>query len=220
MKTLLASCAAVALMAAPALAQSTNDPMTPQQVPVDPAAEQTQDPIVEFEPQTDVVPQDELAMEDDATTEDETSDLAMDDDMSDEDGTAGFAMDEGQAEDDWSVAETDAPIEADLTEGVDILQASVDEAELPEEYSTDDLNARMMAEMDEVSVEIAGLNIDAGTTGYSSAPTSVSGVVAEGDADYPVESEAPETDEWTTPEAETPMGDDPWASPDDEMTDY
>jgi hypothetical protein len=68
MKKLLASCAVVALMGAPAFAQSTIDPTNPDMVPVDPQVEQMPEETDMLQPQTEVLPE-ELPPEPDMAEE-------------------------------------------------------------------------------------------------------------------------------------------------------
>ena len=167
MKHLFASCAAAALLAAPALAQSTNDPTDLQRVPVEPGMEQSDDLTQEYQPQTDIVPETDVVPETEWTMED---DDATDVAENDEAGETEFAMEEPPAEErepvvhadtsagDQTLAEADTSVDTGASNGGEILEATVDTARLPEDYSTDDLNAIVMAEMNEVSVEIANLN--------------------------------------------------------------
>ncbi|MFN4025394.1 MAG: hypothetical protein ACK4MQ_11220 [Hyphomonas sp.] len=218
MKHLFASCAAAALLAAPAFAQSTNDPTDLQRIPVEPGAEQVDDLTQEFQPQTDIVPETEWAMEDDGAT-----DVAE----SDEAGDTEFAMDDPPAEErepvleadisagDQTLAEADTSVDTGVSNDGGILEATVDTARLPETYSTDDLNAIVMAEMNDVSVEIAGMNVEP-AGGLGAFGSGVTDIVAEGDADYP-EGETgmfDEPDPVTQPEA------DPWIDEEQAPVEY
>lgn len=214
MKHLFASCAAVALMAAPALAQSTNDPQDLQRVEVEPRAEQVEDLTQEFQPQTDIVPETEWTMED--------SD-AVDVADGDENGETEFAMDDPPADEpqpvleadvsagDETLAQANTSVDTGVSYGGEILEATVDTAQLPESYSTDDLNAMVMAGMNEVSIEIASMNVEP-ASGPGAYESGITDIIAEGDADYP-EDEAdmfeqpapltePEADAWFDEEQE------------------
>lgn len=145
MKTLLASCAAVALMAAPALAQSTIDPATPDSIPLEPQAEQTLDQADMIQPETDVLPPEPAMTEDQAPSPD-----------------AGMVA-ESETEVDVTTEETamdnsEPMVTAEMAPEEGTLDAAVAEAELPEEYSTEDLNAVMLAKVNTVGTEIASMD--------------------------------------------------------------
>lgn len=179
MKTLLASCAVAALMVAPAIAQSTIDPTTPDVVPVDPQVEQQPDGIDVLQPQTDVLP-DELPPEPDMAEEvsppvpDAEATVQAEAEMETEEETVLGAETETQADpvleaemadEETTVAETgsEAMVTAEAeVEAPDVpLEASVEEADLPEEYSTDDLNAIMLAQVQTVAGEITEMDNEA-----------------------------------------------------------
>ena len=157
MKHLLASCAVVALMAAPALAQSTyypTEPVDPAAVPeamTDPTAEEDADVEVDadVESSTGVT----VTREPDTYAEDE-------DGVTAEDETVAEAEPEGQAEDATSTASADESVDA-----------PIDVAELPAEYSTEDLNALMLAQLNEEAVEIASIVIESEAEALASTET-------------------------------------------------
>lgn len=214
MKTLLASCAVVALMAAPALAQSTIDPTTPDTVPVEPTVEQPADDMVIMEPQTEVLPE-ELPPEPDMA--EEVASPTPDAEPMMEAEAEVEAQDESYAEteDDSSYAdaEADTMTTADVVAPEVALEASVEEADLPEEYSTDDLNAMMLAKVNTVGSEINELDAEADVwVTADGAPVDPSyAPEGQGDLEVMTEEEAPVTegeDYMMTPETEmTPEAD-------------
>lgn len=153
MKTLLASCAVVALMASPAIAQSTIDPATPDTIPAEPQASDVVDPMSEFEPQTETLPE-ELPAEPDMA--EETPPM-----MPDAEPVMEAEADLPQEDETYAETESEPVVTAEMADADVSLEAAVTEAELPEEYSTDDLNAVMLAKVNEVSTEIETLDAEA-----------------------------------------------------------
>ena len=153
MKTLLASCAVAALMASPAIAQSTIDPATPDTIPVEPQASDIVDPMLEFQPQTETLPE-ELPAEPDMA--EETPPVMPD-------AAPVMEAEADSLQEDESYAETgaDPVVTVEMADADVSLEATVAEAELPEGYSTDDLNAVMLARVNEVSNRIATLDAEA-----------------------------------------------------------
>lgn len=151
MKTLLASCAVVALMASPAFAQSTIDPQVPDSIPADPTMPEAADPMSEFQPQTEVLPE-ELPAE--PQMAEEVPPMTPD---------AEVTMQAEVPQEDETYAEFDSEpvVTAELASADVALEATVNEAELPEEYSTDDLNSVILAKVNEVSTEIEALDAEA-----------------------------------------------------------
>ncbi|ABI76952.1 hypothetical protein HNE_1356 [Hyphomonas neptunium ATCC 15444] len=239
MKKLLASCAVVALMAAPALAQSTIDPTTPDTVPVEPQIEQPADDLV-VEPQTETMPE-ALPPEPDMAEEAAPPTPDAEPMMEAETETEAEAEDESyaDAEDDSTLAETeeddsfadtnsDPVVTAEVAAPEAALEASVDEAELPEDYSTDDLNAMMLAQVNTVGSEITELDSEADAwvsangapvdpayapegQGDMEVTTENEAPVTEGDDSMTPETEAPEADSFVEPEVD-PMTDDDWTN--------
>lgn len=169
MKTLLASCAAVALMAAPALAQSTIDPATPDSIPVEPQVEQTLDQDDMIQPETDVLPPEPAMMEDQMPS----PDAGM---------VAETEADVDVATEETAMDNSEPMVTAEMAPEEGSLDAEVAEAELPEEYSTDDLNAVMLAKVNTVGTEIASM--DSRVDVWVSEGSSVDGLyVPEGQGD-------------------------------------
>lgn len=188
MKKLLASCAAIALMAGPAFAQGTYDPTNRDQVPTDPTMTDETDPTVGLEQDVPPPVTDELPPEPEVTAETET-----------ETEEADPVLQADTYEENQTFADAE-PAPFDAAAGLDVLEASINVDELPEEYSTDDLNAIMLAEVNEVANEISDMNIDAGDDGF--APE------GQGDIDMWEDDEgvtAPEDDAFTTPQEDTFM---------------
>lgn len=184
MKKLFASCAAMALMAGPVLAQGTYDPTNRDQVPVDPAATGEIDPAITDGQDMPPPVADELPQESDATASTDTM-------SEDEDPVLQADTDDGGQ----TMAEAE-PSAFDAGAGMDVLEASINVDELPADYSTDDLNALMMAEVNNVGTEISGMNIDANDDGF--VPE------GQGDIDTPAEdmTPAPEQEGFTTPDTD------------------
>jgi len=182
MKTLLASCAVVALMASPAFAQSTIDPQVPDSIPADPTMPEASDPMSEFEPQTDALPEELPPVMPDAEP-------TMQADVPQEDET-------------YADFDSEPVVTAEMADADVSLEASVEEAELPEEYSTDDLNAVMLAKVNEVSTEIQALDAEADVwvTADGSAVDPAYAQEGQGDMDY-----TSEGDSSMTPEADTSL---------------
>ena len=212
MKKLFASCAVVALMAAPALAQSTTDPTMPDTVPVEPQMEQTVDEPDMFEPQVEALPEE----------------LPPEPDMAEEAMTptpdAEPMMEAEATENDEIFAEAEPTVTAEMAPAEGTLEASVDEAQLPEEYSTDDLNAMMLAQVNSVGNEISELDREADVwVSADGAPVDPSyAPEGQGDMEVTTEEETPVTENYEdmapeesgmAMEPETdPMTDDEWTT--------
>lgn len=153
MKTLLASCAVVALMASPAIAQSTIDPANPDTIPTEPQASEVVDPMSEFQPQVETLPE-ELPAEPDMA--EQTPPM-----MPDAEPVMEAEADLPQEDETYAETEAEPVVTVEMADADVALEATVTEAELPEEYSTDDLNAVMLAKVNEVSTEIAALDAEA-----------------------------------------------------------
>ncbi|MFN4185475.1 MAG: hypothetical protein ACK4M6_11865 [Hyphomonas sp.] len=207
MKKLLASCAVVALMAAPALAQSTIDPTTPDAIPVEPMTTETTDPMNEFQPQTEVLPQ-ELPPEPDMAEEVAPPTPGVDATMQAEAEAEDESFAETEDNASFADAEADMTVTAEVVAPEVALEASVSEADLPEEYSTDDLNANMLAAVNTVGTEITELDAqaDVWVTADGSPVDPTYAPEGQGDLDIMSEEEAPVTDGevYMTPEAEAP----------------
>ena len=226
MKKLLASCAVVALMAAPALAQSTIDPTTPDMVPVDPQVQQMPEETDMLQPQTEVLPE-ELPPEPDMAEE-------VPPPMPDAEPALEAEMTE---EEDSSLAQTEAEpaMTAEMAREEPDLEVALNETDLPEEYSTDDLNARMLAEVNTAGAEIPALDneADVWVTADGSPVDPAYAPEGQGDMETTTEDETyvtpesdyitttePEADDYVTPEPGTPEADiwtqDEPVMPDDE----
>ncbi|PKP81791.1 MAG: hypothetical protein CVT79_08530 [Alphaproteobacteria bacterium HGW-Alphaproteobacteria-18] len=208
MKKLLASCAVVALMASPAIAQSTIDPTSPDAIPVEPMVSETTDPMDEFQPQTDVLPG-ELPPEPDMAEEIAPPTPGIDPVMQaeaeqEDDSFAETESDTSFAE---AEAEADAVVTAEVVAPDVALEASLSEGDLPEEYSTEDLNAQMLAAVNTVGAEISELDAqaDVWVTADGSPVDPAYAQEGQGDMDV-VSEEAPVTDGeyYMTPEADDP----------------
>ncbi|WP_157532814.1 hypothetical protein [Hyphomonas polymorpha] len=193
MKTLLASCAAVALMASPAFAQSTIDPQVPDSIPADPTMPEASDPMSEFEPQTEALPEElppepDMAEEVPPVTPDAEPTMQADVPQEDDQNYADF--------------DSEPVVTAEIGDADVSLEASVDEAELPEDYSTDDLNSVMLAKVNDVSTEIEALDAEADVwvTADGSAVDPAYAPEGQGDMDYTAEE-----DSFVTPEAGTSL---------------
>ena len=192
MKTLLASCAVVALMASPAFAQSTIDPQVPDSIPADPTMPEASDPMTEFEPQTEALPE-ELPPE---------PDMAEQEPPMTPDAEPTMQADVPQEDETYAEFDSEPVLTAEMANADVSLEASVDEAELPEEYSTDDLNAVMLAKVNQVSTEIESLDAEADVwvTADGSAVDPTYAQEGQGDMDYTAEE-----DSFVTPEADVSM---------------
>ncbi|WP_291047313.1 hypothetical protein [Hyphomonas sp.] len=192
MKTLLASCAAVALMASPAFAQSTIDPQVPDSIPADPTMPEASDPMSEFQPQTEALPQ-ELPAEPDMAEQEPPM-------MPDAEPT--MQADVPQEDETYAEFDSEPVVTAQMGDADVSLEASVNEAELPEEYSTDDLNAVMLAKVNEVGTEIEALDAEADVwvTADGSAVDPTYAQEGQGDMDFTAEE-----DSFVTPEADVSM---------------
>lgn len=207
MKKLLASCAVVALMAAPALAQSTIDPTTPDSIPVEPMISETTNPMDEFQPQTEVLPE-EFSPEPDMAEEIAPPTPGVDPVMQAEAEQEDESFAETQSDNSFADAEADMVVTAEVVAPDVALEASVSEAELPEEYSTDDLNAKMLAAVNTIGTEISELDAqaDVWVTADGSPVDPTYAPEGQGDMDIMSEEEAPVTDGevYMTPQAEAP----------------
>lgn len=115
--------------------------------PVDEAdAETTDETVAETDPSTDQ----SMAAETPVTDDGET---ALEAEVTDEDTT---------------VAESEPMFGTETVADTETFEAPIDAAELPEEYSTADLNAMMLAQLNVVAVEIAEAQEDSGTNVYAS----------------------------------------------------
>jgi hypothetical protein len=213
MKKLLASCAVVALMAAPAIAQTTIDPATPDMVPVDPQVQQIPEATDMLQPQTDVLPE---ALPPEPDMAEETPPPVPD---------AEPALEsELTEEDESSLAETESEptMTAEMAPEEPALEASVNQTDLPEAYSTDDLNAMMLAQVNTAGAEIAALDSQADVwVSADGSPVDPSyAPEGQGDMETTTEDESyvtpetdyttttePEADDYVTPEPGTPEAD-------------
>lgn len=159
MKHLFASCAVIALMAAPALAQSTYDPAAP----IPDAEVMPEETLPEDTTGTDeyVVP-----VQDDS----EAADEAVTTEMEEADTTADVISEEEE-----TVAEADPAVETEMVAETEAepIEAPIDVAELPQEYSTADLNALMLVELNESAVEIAEMEFEGETVQTADATTTM-----------------------------------------------
>ncbi|MDP3459499.1 MAG: fasciclin domain-containing protein [Hyphomonas sp.] len=180
MRHLFVSCAAVALMAAPALAQATyetTEPLVESEESIDPTLREQPVMPTEFEQEAEVTPESAPVQAADAATDDDTfADNAL---PSDETVTAGAPVAEGTemafeaeaATETTTVAETEPMFDTATVVQTETFAEQENVAALPEDYSTDDLNAMMLAQLNVVAVEIAEANAEAGTNVYASADT-------------------------------------------------
>lgn len=213
MKKLLASCAVVALMAAPAIAQSTIDPATPDMVPVDPQVQQMPEETDMLQPQTDVLPE-ALLPEPDMAGE-------VPPPVPDAEPALEAELTE---EDERSLAETESEpkMAAEMAPGEPALEAAVNQTDLPEAYLTDDLNAMMLAQVNTAGAQIAALDSQADVwVSADGSPVDPSyAPEGQGDMETTTEDESyvtpetdyitttkPEADDHVTPEPGTPEAD-------------
>lgn len=185
MKHLFASCAVIALMAAPALAQSTYDPAAPI-------------PDAEIMPE-ETLPEDTTGTDEFAlpVQEDpEAADEAVTTEMDEVDTTADTI-----SEDDETAAAADPAVEAEMVAEAEAepVEAPIDVAELPQEYSTADLNALMLVELNESAVEIAEMEFEGETVQTADAETTIDSY-AQTDSN-PVPGSDPAMTESVSPEA-------------------
>ncbi len=169
MKTLFASCAVIALMAAPALAQSTYQPTDPFAAPEVEAEEvPAEEPMTAYEAERNAETQ---TVVDPVAGADVTADTEM---VAETEPTADSEMsaDAEPANDDEMIAETEAADDAQMVAGTEAVDAPIDAAELPQEYSTDDLNALMLAKLNDTAVEIAEMEFEGDTEAFAAAETS------------------------------------------------
>lgn len=163
MKHLFASCAVIALMAAPALAQSTYDPAASvpdaEMMPEETAPEDTTQAdefAPAYEPDTGIEAQ---VVADPAEEADET------------------AVMEPEAE---TAAATEAEESAEMQAAADAgsIEAPINVAELPQEYSTADLNALMLSQLNEEAIEIAEMQFETQEPVFSTASNEAAADVA------------------------------------------
>ncbi len=171
MKNLFASCAVIALMAAPALAQSTFEPTDPLvQTPedLDPTKRNAADQPTGFEtglPETEETVEEATETSDDTVTSDTETDAETD------------PVQDAQLpndNDDMTVADAEPTFDTQTAEMAQEIEAPINVADLPDDYSSEDLNAMMLAQLNVVAEEIADANAEAGTNVYASAETSIS----------------------------------------------
>ncbi|MBA4337450.1 MAG: hypothetical protein C0421_01230 [Hyphomonas sp.] len=177
MRHLFASCAVIALMAAPALAQSTYEPTEPlveSEQALDPTMREEANEATDFEreaePVTDAEPVDEADAE---TSDDTAAETAPSTDRSmttetpvTDDGETALEAD--VTDEDTAVADSEPMFGTETLADTETFEAPINVAELPEEYSTADLNAMMLAQLHVVAVEIAEAQEDSGTNVYAS----------------------------------------------------
>jgi uncharacterized surface protein with fasciclin (FAS1) repeats len=168
MKHLFASCAVIALMAAPALAQSTYDPAAPI-------------PDAEVMPE-ETLPEDTTGTDEYAVPvqeEPESADDAVTTAIDDADTTS-----EVISEEEDTAAAADPAVEAEMVAQTEAepVEAPIDVAELPQEYSTADLNALMLAQLNESAVEIAEMEFEGETVQTADAATTTMDTYAQTDA--------------------------------------
>ncbi|MBK8199973.1 MAG: fasciclin domain-containing protein [Acidobacteria bacterium] len=214
MKHLFASCAVIALMAAPVLAQSTNvppnDPLSDENVIVDPVDPADVSVDADVESETDVMvtmaPETEAEVEDAATVAAEEEIEAAEAAIEAEEEPMFQAQTTDEAE---TVAETEIAADAadtdiaqsesaEMTEETEVadaaVEAPIDVAELPAEYSTEDLNALMLAQLNDDAEEIASMDFVAETESFASSETSMEST--------------PETDSYVSTDTVTAPADD------------
>jgi uncharacterized surface protein with fasciclin (FAS1) repeats len=200
MKHLLASCAVVALMAAPALAQSTNppnDPFSDTDVVIDPATPEVPDVSIDadVDAQSDVTVSMAPETDDEAVAETETDlDTAGDSEMAAE-TAADDVMFQAEVENpDTQIAETEtgADVGTEMSEAkaasVPPVEPPVDVAELPDEYSSEDLNALMLAQLNDQAEENASISFVSDTDTFAETDT---GVEADASTDLAMTEAAP-----------------------------
>ncbi|MFN7163870.1 MAG: fasciclin domain-containing protein [Hyphomonas sp.] len=231
MKHLFASCAVIALMAAPALAQSTyetTDPLVQTPESLDPTLREQPELPTEYQQEAGDVPQTEPVQEADADTETDTDTFA--DTVPSADGSltadvlpeeTSETVREAEMQDDTTTfAQGEPEFGTEMVADADTFETPIDVAELPEEYSTDDLNAMMLAQLNVVAEEIADANIEAGTNVYASTETYGAETDTAMNEWSPAEEVATEdyasTETYTTAEGETTMSE--WAPADEVAT--
>ena len=158
MKHLFASCAVIALMAAPALAQSTYEPTEPlveSEQALDPTMREEAEEATDFEREAEPVA--ETGPVDEAGAEADDKAAAESIPPADQSMTA-----------ETPVADSDPMFGTETVATAETFEAPIDIAELPEEYSTADLNAMMLAQLNVVAAEIAEAQEDSGTNVYAS----------------------------------------------------
>ncbi|MFN7168255.1 MAG: fasciclin domain-containing protein [Pannonibacter sp.] len=167
MRHLFVSCAAVALMAAPALAQATyetTEPLVESEESLDPTQRDPSETATEFETETGTAPV--------AGTAGETSDDATFAGNAPAEGeTTGPVADAEGTDPDAAIAETQSVSGAETAPGTETFASPMTVADLPEDYSTADLNALMLAQLNVVADEIADSNAQSGNNVYASAET-------------------------------------------------
>ena len=177
MRHLFASCAVIALMAAPALAQSTYEPTEPlveTEQELDPTMREEPAEATDFEREAEPVTDAEPVDEADAETGDETAAEtapSTDQSMTTETPVADdseTALEADVTDDETTVAESEPMFGTETVADTETFDAPINAAELPEEYTTADLNAMMLAQLNVVAVEIAEAQEDSGTNVYAS----------------------------------------------------
>ncbi len=177
MKNILASCAVIALMTAPAVAQSASEPTAPLI-----ESEQTLDPAMRDETVSPDPVNPEAAVEAEPTegvyqeTEDETAAATMPDGAmtaaAPEDAQQEMLEDADMQGDAAGVADTATPMQTGAMSQAEPFEALIIEASLPDDYSTGDLNAMMLAQLQVVSADRAEATFVSDTNDYASAPSS------------------------------------------------
>lgn len=167
MKHMFASCAVIALMTAPAVAQSTFEPTEPLV-----ESEQTLDPTMRDDSEMpapieqDAVPAAEAEPA-------ETADVELDEDAvattTTEVDEQEIVADADRPSDDMTAAGTETVFQNEAMLQAETFEPPIVEASLPDDYSTADLNAIMLAQLQVVSVEIADAAAASGMNGYASA---------------------------------------------------
>ena len=169
MKHLFASCAVIAFMAAPALAQSTYDPTAPvpdaEMIPQETAPEDTTQ-AEEFAPAYE--PETGIKAEVVADRAEETEETAVT-------APEGEAVAVTEADE---TDETDETDEMQIAADADGIDAPINVAELPEEYSTADLNSLMLSQLNAEAIEIAEMEFETEESVFSTASTDTAADVA------------------------------------------
>lgn len=198
MRHLFVSCAAVALMAAPALAQATyetTEPLVESEESLDPTQRDPSETATEFETETDTAPVADTA---DETSDDET----IADNQPPESETTGSVADAEDTDPTEAVAETQSVSGAETAPGTETFASPMTAADLPEDYSTADLNALMLAQLNVVADEIANANAQSGNNVYASTEAAA-GTGAEMAMTEPDSSQDVATDAYASNEADT-----------------
>ncbi len=179
MRHLFVSCAAVALMAAPALAQATyetTEPLVKSEESLDPTLREQPETSTNYGQEAAVTPESEPVQAADGVPDDDT--FADNASASDETVTAeapaegtDMAFEAEAATETTTVAETEPMFDTATVVQAETFAEQENVAALPEDYSTDDLNAMMLAQLNVAAVEIAEANAEAGTNVYASSET-------------------------------------------------